>query len=180
MSQKHLPYGLGVRVPPPLPFTDISMPNLISVNDFRGDHPKLRPVLYFTDAYKGYNDGWQFTIEKDYPYIANIHIDTIDEETKESHRKFWIDLRKWVERTCAGDVLHQYKSMNYRWWWNRTAKGEWDKEYSDVKHGYWYLYFEFESDYKMFILMHGEKITKVEKYHPKYGEHILEQDRIYA
>lgn len=157
------------------------MPNLIRVEDFRGTNPTLHPCLYFTDAYRGYgSDNYKFTIEKDYPFVANIHIDVIDDITKESNRKFWIDLRKWVERICAGDVLHDYKRMDYSWWWNREAKGDWDKNYSQVKHGYWYLYFECESDYTMFTLMHGDKISIVQKYHPEFGKDVLEQDKIYG
>lgn len=160
------------------------MPNLINVYNFRIGHnankPKLDPCMYFSNAYLGMNNEYKFTIEDDYPYVATIHIEVLEDPRQESTRKFWIDLRKWVERSCTGDVLYKYERLDYSWWWNRDAKREWDKAYSQVKHGYWHFYFEVESDFTMFALMHGDKFTKVEKYHPNFGKDVTEQDKIYG
>lgn len=160
------------------------MPNLINIYDFRiernANKPKIDPCMYFSKAYLGMNNEYKFNVEDDYPYVANIHIEVVEDPKQESTRKFWIDLRKWVERTCSGDVLFEYKRMDYRWWWNREAKSEYQKEYSQVKHGYWFFYFEIESDYTMFSLMHSEKFSKPQQYHPDFGKDVLEQDKIYG
>lgn len=150
-------------------------------SEFKGQHSRRDPRLYFDDAeYSSYNNGsWTFTIEKNYPYLVNIHCDEVA-EYKSSSNTFFIELRKFVERRCEGDVVFEYKSMNYRWWWNKEATTEWSRNYSEITHGYWYLYFESEADLGMFALMHGGKCSRVQKYHPEYGENILEQESMYG
>lgn len=157
------------------------MPTLIHLTDFKGQQPKRDPRLYFEDAdYSAYNNGgWSYTVEKNYPHKLSIHCDVLD-EYKSISNKFFIELRKFIERQFEGDVLFEYKSMDYRWWWNKEATSEWAREYSQIRHGYWHLYFESENDVGMFALKHGEKISKPQKFHPGYGEDIIQQEAMYG
>lgn len=158
------------------------MPSLIHVAEFRGEAPKRDPRFYFKNANRtGYNNQrWEFNIEENYPHVLTIHQDVIEELTYGYDNTFYIELRKFVERRCEGDVLYEHKNMGYRWWWNKEATSDWDKKFSDIKHGYWYFYFESENDNSMFALTHAEKLSIVQKYHPEYGHDVLEQDKIYG
>jgi hypothetical protein len=160
------------------------MPNLIHLHNFRGDPPRMHPPYYFKNAERKYStQSWRFNPVEDYPYIVYIHYDNLDpyDNMTLDNNGFWLDLRRWVERQAAGDLLVDYENKNYRWWWNKDAKAEYQKKYSEVKHGYWHFYFECESDLQMFILMHGRMVTgKAEKYHPDYGKDIDEQRRMRA
>jgi hypothetical protein len=155
------------------------MPSLLYLNHFKKEYTDIVP-LYFKKAYRDHRNGkWEFKVEEEYPHIVTIHIETLEDLYDNDDNSFWVELRRWVERRCEGDCIIDYKNMNYKWWWNREAKSEYQKEYTDVKHGYWYLYFECESDLTMFKLMHGEKVSVVQEYHPSYGKDVLEQDKIY-
>ena len=170
---------MGVRVPPEAPITRGNMPSLLLVNDFKGKDRKYNPNFYFKNTWTQYaSNEIKFDVAKEYPYIFTIHRDVM-EQYDQNDNVFFVDLRRWVERSCAGDVFLEYKNMNYRWWWNRDAKSEYQRETTEVRHGYWYLYFECECDFTMFGLKHGEKYSTVEQYHPSYGKDILEQDKIY-
>lgn len=156
------------------------MPSLLYLNYFKKEYSDVVP-LYFKKAYRDYRNGqWSFKVEEEYPHIATIHIETLTDLYDDDDNSFWVELRRWVERRCEGDCIINYKNMGYRWWWNREAKYDWDKQYSDVKHGYWYLYFELASDLTMFNLLHGEKVSVVQEYHPRYGKDVFEQDKIYG
>lgn len=156
------------------------MPSLLFVEDFRGKDRKYNPRFYFKNTWTRYNNTeLQFDVAKEYPHIFTIHRDVM-EQYESDDNTFFVDCRRWVERSCAGDVLIDYKNMNYRWWWNRDAKSEWQRETTEVRHGYWYLYFECESDFAMFSLKYGEKYSSVEQYHLDYGKDVLEQDKIYG
>lgn len=154
------------------------MPTLARLSDFRGPNPKRDPDLYFKNSrFTRYNgDKWEFSVEEEYPHIAAIHRDIFYDCY--NNNEFFVELRRWVERRCEGDLIIDYKTMNYRWWWNRDAKTEWSREFTEIRHGYWIFYFESESDLHVFGLMHGEKISQIQELHPEYGKDILDQDRI--
>lgn len=157
------------------------MPSLMNVAEFRGKQPIRDPRLYFIDAYRpGWDSGWKFEIEKTYPHVLNIHHDVIEDLAYGYDNTFYIELRRFVERRCEGDVMYDYKNMSYKWWWNKDAKSDWERKYSDVQHGYWYFYFESENDKGMFALTHAEKLSKVQDYHPQFGKDVLEQDKVYG
>lgn len=115
-------------------------------------------VPYHVNGRGGLED-FEVTVEREFKYIALIqreHLDKIDP-------RFWIDLRKLVERQMEGDVVYWYKSKDYKWCWNRdSAKSEYDRKYSDVRHGYWHFDFEFDSDRTIFALAHGSMMSDVE------------------
>lgn len=156
------------------------MPSLILLSEFLGDPPTRDPRLYFKKArYSRYSDRWrwEFDVEKEYPHIAAIHSDTINDDFGETDHTFFVELRRWVERNGAGDVIFQYKNMGHKWWWNKDSTTSWDRKYSDIKHGYWFFYFESETDLGMFALMHGEKLSTPQKYHPDYADEILKDEK---
>jgi hypothetical protein len=160
------------------------MPSLLFLDDFKGKDRKHNPRLYFKKTWYGvYNsEELQFNIEEEYPHVFTIHRDYYYNALNAygDNNTFLVELRRWVERTCAGDLILDYKHMNYRWWWNREAKNEYQKEYTEVKHGYWYFYFEYESDLIIFKLKYSEAYSTIKKYHPDYGKDVLEQDKIYG
>ena len=157
------------------------MPSLFFVNDFKGKDRKYNPNFYFKRTWTQYTSNEiKFDVAEEYPHIFTIHRDVMENIEVENQNTFFVDLRRWVERTCAGDVFLEYKNMNYRWWWNRDAKSEYQRETTEVRHGYWYLYFECECDFTMFSLKHSEKFSRVEQYHPDFGKNVLEQDKIYG
>lgn len=155
------------------------MPTLIPYTDFTGEKPNRDPRLYFKKAsYSRYSDRWhwEFKVEEEYPYVANIHRDVINDEFGDTDHGLFVDLRRWVERTAAGDIIFQYKNMSHKWWWNKEATSSYERKYSDIQHGYWYFYFESEIDLSMFTVMHGEKLSKPQKYHPSYATEILKDE----
>lgn len=155
------------------------MPTLIPLTDFRGEQPIRDARLYFKKAsWDRHGNGhwrWSFNVDDEYPHMAAIHRDVIDDEYSNDNT-FFVDLRRWVERQAEGDVIFQYKNMSHKWWWNKEATTNWDKKFSDIRHGYWFFNFESESDLAMFALMHGEKLSKPQKYHPDYADEIMKDE----
>lgn len=140
------------------------MPSLIRLNEF--DEGKRDPRLYFRNCYFYGGVHRIDNYEEDFPYKSFIHYDNQEKATG----LFWVNLRKWVERVAAGDVMIAYSDRDYQYCYNAdTAKGNWDRKYLDIRHGYWIFHFENNDDKSMFDLMHADKVTSVMlKYHPGY------------
>lgn len=158
------------------------MPSLILLDHFKGDNPRYFPPYYLkgcTTNLHGHRD-WKKDVKESYPYEAFVHCDELDGHFYQSDFGFWVDMRRWVERCAAGDIIIDYENMGYKWWWNKDATNyEWSKKTTDIKHGYWHFYFETDSDLKMFVLKFGKMVKmETQEYHPDFGKDIFDQDRI--
>lgn len=120
--------------------------------------------------YDGYGRGHHsFDIKMTYPYETYVHGPT----QKEDDPDFLLDLRRFVERRAAGDVVYHYKNMGYKWCWNhKDVKNDWDRSYTDISHGYWVLNFEEQGDLTMFKLHKPNLVTDhMSKFHPRCDYH---------
>ena len=150
------------------------------LGDFLGENPIRDPRLYFKRAYharRGDKWRWEFDVKEEYPHFVTIHRDIITDNYDNDDHTFFVELRRWVERVAEGDVIFEYRNMGHKFCFNPDKQYSWDKHYSEIKHGYWYFYFESGVDLSMFTLMHGEKLSKVQKYHPDYAERILKDEK---
>lgn len=163
------------------------MPSLIRLDEFKGEKPARDPRLYFKNASRS-NGRFTFSIEEEYPHIVHLHCDVFETEhyysgSEWATNSFFVDLRRWTERVAQGDIIFDYKNMGHQWCWNwneEDAKHSWKRKYSDIRHGYWYIYFESENDLGMFALMHGEKMSTPQKYHPEYEEVIMKNEELHC
>ena len=139
------------------------MGKLISILDFGTTYnprlyfPEPEHIPYSVNGRGGY-EPVSAAIEREYKFIALIQVEHLEPTSR-----WWIDLRKLVERQMEGDVIYWYNSLDYRWCWNReAAQNEYQRKYSNVRHGYWHFDFEFDSDRTVFALTYGEMISETE------------------
>lgn len=151
------------------------MPNLIKIEDFNNIryfnnfYPrKLEPFFYFPDAYyNSRHEIWEFDVKKSHPYTSFAHVDHVKDDPL-----FFINMRKFVERSASGDVIVQLKNLSYKWCWNaRRAKNQNDREFSDIQHSYWEFNFEFQEDLDMWKLKSNIMTDIPAKYHPDRTDH---------
>lgn len=133
--------------------------------------PNQFPWHYFPSATWGRHGSgstwsWIYDLDVDFEAQSYIHIDQLDH----ADTKFWIALRKDVERRYSGDCFYIRHCKDYRRWWNSSATQDYDKDYATQRHGYWSFYFEEASDQTMFILQHAEILSsKRYRFHPEMG-----------
>lgn len=149
------------------------MPRLYSIpNDFDPKSSRYNPSHFFPSAYWGRHWGsseayWKYDLDEDFPAQCHIHIDAMPDD---SDNRFWIALRKDVERRYQGDCFFDYHRLNYRRWYNTGATSEYMREYDTQQHGYWTFYFEEGSDQMMFVLKNAEILSpKRYRFHPVMG-----------
>lgn len=144
------------------------MPRLIDVSRLKEENHNLHEFFKGV-SYDGYGRGHTFDIAMTYPYETYVH----GPSQKEDEPNFLLDLRRFVERQAAGDVVYHYKNMGYKWCWNmKDAKHDWDRSYSDISHGYWILNFEEAGDLTMFKLHKPGLVTdRMSKFHPQCDYH---------
>lgn len=157
------------------------MPRLYNIDhDFNVRNPRYRPDHYFSSALYGRqsvgsDSFWSYNLEDDFSAQAYMHYDVFDNFQSRSQKaitdvnRFWIDLRKAVEREYQGDVFYQYAMKDYHWWWNKDATS-YNKEKIKIKHGYWTFYFENPEDHLMFVLNYKEHLSERRyRFHPNFG-----------
>ena len=141
------------------------MPRLIDMQ--RIDNVNLRE--FFTNVrYSSYKKCWEYDIDTVYPYTAHAHAQTI----LESDTTFFIDLRRFIERTAYGDAVYSYHSMDYSYCWNKETASSWDQKWDRITHGYWSFYFECNEDLVMWRLKKPALMTDtLSRYLPDHDWH---------
>jgi hypothetical protein len=150
------------------------MPRLIDLSRITNEAHNV--AEYFKDVYwNSQGQRYDFEITHTYPHELYVHGPT----QKDDDPSFLLDLRRFVERSAAGDVVYRYKNMGYKWCWNmKDAKYDWDRSYSDISHGYWILNFEEETDLVMFKLRKPNLVTDTMcEFHPQCDYHDDENTR---
>lgn len=125
-----------------------------------------------------YSKHWFFpnphaTVEEVYPHKLVIHQDLVEarypEEavTEAGNRR--IEIRKFIERSLEGDVIYEWKRMNYiRVFPPNESNGKRYK--TEIAHGFYVFHFETNADAFHFKMRFGEMISEINIRHPHYPE----------
>jgi hypothetical protein len=137
---------------PNLPY-NVNMGKLVDKNSLG-----LAPSWYFEDAYLDhYNDHWRYAWPNpSFPYSTGIHSDRFK-------NKIGIEIRKWVEESVPGTVIHEYMNKSYRRYYSKDHSWEHSYEQSN-----WWRVFYFEDEHSatVFRLKFAEYIQDVTDKHP--------------
>lgn len=147
------------------------MPRLVNLQNL--ENINLRE--YFVNVeWSSYKNCWTYNIADTYPHVSYAHMQTINE----TDNKFFIDLRRFVERTAGGDVMYSYRTMDYSYCWNKDTASSWDHKWDRITHGYWAFNFEYSEDLVMWQLMKPALMTDIiSKYRPDKDWHTADNTR---
>jgi len=143
------------------------MGKLLTLGELRDDEGHLAKWYFKDTYYDGYssNRGYRFKWpSEEFPHCVAIHDDDIGDNRPV--------IRRWIERSIDGTVIHGTENKTYRVWWSTDPKKrEW--EHTTEIHNNWLLfYFEDSEDALAFQLRFNHLIKPMSEDHPTkhYGE----------
>lgn len=127
----------------------------------------LPPRWFFADA-SSYREGHKFTIESSYPFSCAMHEETVEGEyyVQDDRGRFRVELRRWIERNLAGDVVIEYLNKSYRVTPPPNQYNRYPDSY-EIRHNYVVFHFETEADLFHFRMKYSEQVEEIQSTHPR-------------